>query len=209
MHDPKEHMAGAIAKGIARPLRPPHRQAHAFCDAIPVRRQCRTFIKGHDNVRAQQLLDLHRTFGGQVVFGPVDMRFEGHALFGQLAQVRQAHHLKSAAIGENRTLPIHEFVQTAQAVDPLSAGAQHQVIGVAQQNIGPSGAHAVGHHALDGSCGANRHKSRGSDIAARGFDDAGAGLPILGVKFKRCLCHCAGLPHACALAKPFDASPPA
>ena len=99
---------------------------------------------------------------------PIDMRFKAHPLFGQLAQASKAHHLESAAICQNGTIPIHEFMEPAQGINPLSRGAQHQMIGISKQNIRPRGAHRVRHHRLDRRCGAHRHEGRRADIPARG-----------------------------------------
>ena len=44
-----------------------------------------------------KLLDFHRALGRDLVLRAVDMAFEGHAAFGQLAQPGKAHHLKAAA----------------------------------------------------------------------------------------------------------------
>ena len=100
------------------------------------------------------------------------MGFEGHALFGQLAQLRQRHDLKAAAIGQDGALPIHEIMQATLAGDAFSARAQHQVIGIAQQDIGASLAHLLGIHGLDCACRAHRHEGRRLDIAPWRVDAA-------------------------------------
>ena len=64
------------------------------------------------------------------------MRAEGDAVFGQLAQLGQRHDLKAAAIGQDRAGPAHEFVQAAEPRHPFGAGPQHQVIGVAEDDVG-------------------------------------------------------------------------
>jgi hypothetical protein len=53
-----------------------------------------------------------------------------------LRSVRQAHHLIAAAVGQDRAVPVHEPVQAAQPRHAFRAGAQHQVIGVAQDDVG-------------------------------------------------------------------------
>ena len=73
------------------------------------------FVQHHLDVGAQQALDFHRAFGREKFLRAVDMRLEAHALFGDLAQLRQRHHLEAAGIGEDRPLPAHEFVQARPA----------------------------------------------------------------------------------------------
>jgi hypothetical protein len=52
------------------------------------------------------------------------------------SQRRQRHHLEAAGIGEDRQRPVHEGVQAAEGRDALGAGPQHQMIGVAEHNLG-------------------------------------------------------------------------
>ena len=62
--------------------------------------------------------------------------WKAHALLGDLADLGQAHHLEAAGVGEDRPVPAHEAVQAAEPRDALGAGAQHQVIGVAEDDVG-------------------------------------------------------------------------
>jgi len=120
------------------------------------------------------------------------MAFEGHALFRQLAQPRQAHHLKPAGIGEDRLVPVHELMQPAQTVDPFGSGAQHQMIGIAQQDIRTGRGDAFGHHRLDRGGSAHRHEGRRANIAPRGRDDTGTRRTIAGLKIEREFFHDCG-----------------
>ena len=124
------------------------------------------------------------------------MRSERHAFFGQLAQIGQRHDLKAAAIGQDRLVPVHELVQTTQPRDPLRRGAQHQVIGIAQQDVSARGCHAFGHHRLDGGRSPNRHKGRGPNVAARRVDHAGACLAVGCLEIELELVHL-GVPFVC------------
>ena len=77
-----------------------------------------------------------------------------------LAQRRQRHDLEAAGIGEDRVRPVHEAVQAAERGDALGAGPQHQVIGVAEHDLGAGRAHVVVMHALDRGLRADRHEGR-------------------------------------------------
>ena len=182
LHDAEQRMPRPVAEGIARALRPAHRQAHGFFDLGLGRGQRRAFVETHDDIRAQQLLDFHAAFRRQHMLAAINMAGKAHALFGQLAQRGKAHDLKPAAVRQDRALPVHELVQAAQPGDAFGAGAQHQVIGIAQQDVGARGAHAFGHHGLHRSGRAHRHEGRGADLAARGGNHAGPGLALGCVK---------------------------
>ena len=66
----------------------------------------------------------------------VDVRLEPDALFGiYLATVAQREDLEAAAVGEDGAVPAVELVQTASLAKHLNAGAQIEVVGVAQNNL--------------------------------------------------------------------------
>ncbi|MNT34611.1 hypothetical protein D3C72_1706050 [compost metagenome] len=120
------------------------------------------------------------------------MAAEGYALLGQLAELGQRHDLEAAAIGEDRPLPIHEVMQPAQACHPLGARPQHQVIGIAEQDICASLPHLVRIHGLDCARRAHRHEGRRLDIAARRVDAAAPRHARCGGKGEGDLFHAAG-----------------
>ena len=77
-----------------------------------------------------------------------------------LPQRRERHHLKAAGIGQDRVRPVHECMQPAKRGDALRRRPQHQMIGVAEQNLGARGAHVIVMHALDRGLRADRHEGR-------------------------------------------------
>ena len=62
------------------------------------------------------------------------MRLEGDALFGDFAQGGEGEDLEAAGIGEDRAVPILEGVQAAELLHHLHPGAEHQVVGVAEDD---------------------------------------------------------------------------
>ena len=118
------------------------------------------------------------------------MALKRNALLRHLAQISEAHHLKPAAIGQNRLVPIHKLVQPAQVGNPLGCRAQHQMISIAQQNIRTCRGHTLGQHRLDGCRRAHRHKRGRADVASRGGNYTSAGFPVGGLQIKcNTLCH--------------------
>ena len=65
--------------------------------------------------------------------GAVEMRLKVGPFLGDDAPLRQAEHLKPAAVGEDRPRPADEAMKAAAPRDELVAGAQQQVIGVAER----------------------------------------------------------------------------
>jgi hypothetical protein len=84
--DAEQRMARPVAKGLARPLRPAHRQPHRAATSVIGRGQRGAFVKAHHDVRPQQALDLHAALGRQHVARPVDMARNRTPFLGQLAQ---------------------------------------------------------------------------------------------------------------------------
>ncbi len=114
--------------------------------------------------------------------GAVDVRLEGGALLGDLADRGEAHDLEAARVGEDRAAPAHEGVQAAEARDALGAGPQHQVVGVAEHDVRPGRrAPASGPiHRLHRAGGADRHEGGRANDAAGCCDLAETRRPVLG-----------------------------
>ena len=81
--------------------------------------------------------------------------------------VRQAEDLKAAAIGEDRAVPAHEGVQTAQLGHDLFARPQREVIGVGQHHLGAGAAELLDLQSLDRGQRADRHEGRHLHRAVR------------------------------------------
>ena len=63
------------------------------------------------------------------------MRLERHASFIDLSKLVQAEYLIAAAVGQDRPIPTHEAVQSAELRDGFASGTKHQVIGIAKQDL--------------------------------------------------------------------------
>jgi hypothetical protein len=98
------------------------------------------------------------------------MRLERHAGVGNLTQPGERHHLEAAGVREDWTVPTNEPMQAAKSRYALGCGAQHQVIGVAEDDIGASIAHLVKKHSLDRAGGAHRHEGGSADFTTRGVN---------------------------------------
>jgi len=136
--------ARACREGSLAPLAPTQRQPHGALDVDTGGRQLDAFVELHGDVGAEQELDLDRAFRAELDHGAVEMRAEGYRLLVDLAQFRERHDLETAGIGKDRVRPVHEPVQPAERRDPLGARPQHQVIGVAEHDVGAGGAHGLG-----------------------------------------------------------------
>src|SRR5690554_6311954 len=142
-------------------------------------------IKLHGDVCVQKILDLDRAFGSQVMETPIQMGLEGDALLVKLPKLGETHYLEAAAIGQDRSLPVHEAAQAAEAGYPLRARSQHEVIGVAQQYLCPASGNLLWQQSLDRAKRADRHESGGIDMAVGGRKAATSGSAVRGQDLER------------------------
>ena len=167
-------MLAAGVEGIAAALRPAHRHLHARLDLSQRPVGARAFIERHHDIGAEQAPDFHAAFGGEHMLAAVEMAAEFDPFLGQLVEVRQAHHLIAAAVRQDRAIPVHEFVQPAKARNPLRPRPQHEVVGIAEDDVRARAAHVLRFHAFHGGSGADRHEGGRADLAATHGDRAGA-----------------------------------
>ena len=93
-------------------------------------------VESHHNVAADGALDVNYVFRREEVLAAVDVGAESNALVGDFPIFGKRKHLESAAVGKYRPVPADEFVETASLTDDVHAGAEIQVIGVAEDDSG-------------------------------------------------------------------------
>ncbi len=119
--------------------------------------------------------------GREPVRRAVEVRAEGDALLVELPQLGEAHHLEAAGIGEDGAGPVHEPVQPAQPLHPVRAGPEHEVVGVAEDQLRAGRAHGVAGHALDRACRADGHEHGRLDLAMGREQPPGARRAVRGL----------------------------
>ena len=95
----------------------------------------------------------------------VDMGVEAATFLGDLAHPGERKDLEAARIGEDRPVPAHEAVKPAGGREDLRAGAQHEVVGVAEDHLRPLLLEVARLQRLDRPKRANVHKNGGFDGA--------------------------------------------
>ena len=114
------------------------------------------------------------------------MRFKRHPFFRHFCKPVQAEHLKSAAVGEDGLVPVHETVQAAQIFNDLMAGTKVQVIGVSEDDLRAAIHEIFRRQCFDRRLRSHRHERRSFYGSVRGRDDAQSGgrMPVLFQDFK-------------------------
>ena len=116
--------------------KPACRPLHRGLDILPVRKCRRALIKGHGNGGSKIGLNFHRLFRSHENPPPVNMGAKLYTLFPNLSSgLCQAVDLKTAGIGENRLIPIHQLMQPPKRLDYLVSCSDMKVIGIGQLHL--------------------------------------------------------------------------
>ena len=188
LHNGKEHLVVTVQRlGLGHagdaPVKPTVRHLHRLTGILVVAGVGRTFIEGHDDVRPDDALDVHRALGGEQVWTAVDMAAEGHALLLDLAVLGQAVDLIASGVRQDGPVPPHESMESSPLLQHVQSRPEVKVIGVAQDDVG---VHHIREHVLrhgfDRALGAHRHEDGRADGAVPGLQSpgTGAGMGILG-----------------------------
>lgn len=145
-----------------------------------------TFVKSHDDVRSQLLLDADHNFRGKTMIRAVNVGAKGDTVVVYLAQPFQAEDLEAAGVGQNGPGPLHKMVQPTEIGDQVGAGPQVEVVSVAQDERRSQRLQIGGRQRFDRRLRADRRKHRRGDVAVRGVDDsrAGGGVLVFDEKFE-------------------------
>ncbi len=133
---------------------------------------------------AEVLLDGDGPFRRQFQKIAVDVRAEGRGVVGDVATGGEAVDLEAAAVGEDRTVPGHEAMQTAQRGDEFVSGPQGEMIGIAENKANADVVELLRSETLDRGLGADGHEDGRFDDAVRGVQSAETGGAVGVQEFK-------------------------
>ena len=138
------------------------------------------FVESHDDICAEVLLDRNRLLGCEAMRGAVNVTLEGDAVVVNFAGLRKREDLKTARVGEHGPLPLHELVQAAHVAHEFVAGAQVEMIGVAQYERSIDILEMFGREGLDRCLCAHGREDGCAQVAVRGGKNARTGAMIFG-----------------------------
>ena len=161
------------AEVIEGAARPGHGEAEAHFGAGARGGILGALVKGHADVGAESYLNLHGMFRSKRVRTPVEVGAEADTVIGDFAERIEREDLEAARVGEQGARPAHEAVQAAHAANGLVAGAQIQVIGIAEDDFRAEGFEHVLRNGFDCSLGADGHED-GCFDGLMGEDETGA-----------------------------------
>ena len=139
----------------------------------------KAFVKGHSDVGAETGLNSHAVLRAHEDAAAVDVGGKGYALLLYISQPGQREHLKAAAVGKYRPVPVHKGVQAAKRLYGFGARAEGEVIGVGKLYLAVYAAQVVCRQAaLDGGLRAHVHENGGVDGAVGAGKEAAASLAL-------------------------------
>ena len=159
--------------GASGPLEREIQRMGGFLDGARVRR---AFVEGHDDIRADFALGLHHRFGRKLVAAAVEQALEFHAVFGNAAEILEAPHLETAAVGEHGAVPAHELLHAARLGDQGRSRPKVEVVGVREDDLRLDVPEVADREPLHAGQCPDRHKDRRLDVAMGRTDTPAAGL---------------------------------
>jgi hypothetical protein len=148
------------------PLQPPQRPLHR----VPTRRLIgasrHDVVEGHGDVGAEGPLDLDGPLGSEHVSAAVYVTLKLHSLVAHPPESVEREHLKPTRVGEQRSVPSHEAMQSAELRDDALSRPDVQVIGVREHQLGARGPQIL------------RRQGTHAPICADGHEDGGLDGPV-------------------------------
>jgi hypothetical protein len=105
--------------------------------------------------------------GGEEVRAAIKVRTELDAVVSYFAQRAKREDLKAAGVREQSARPTHESVKSAHAADCFVAGAEIEVVSVAEDDFCAERFERILRDGFNGALRADGHKDRGFDGLVR------------------------------------------
>jgi len=149
------------AKVTERALCPGHGEAEAFFGAGAIGWILSALVKTHYKVGAESDLNIDGVLGCEEVRAAVEVRAELDAIVSNFAERAEGEDLKAAGVSEEGARPTHEFVKAAHAADCFVAGAEIEMVGVAEDDFRAEGFERVLRDGFDSALRADGHEDGG------------------------------------------------
>ena len=152
-------LPSALMMDLQAPFSPSGGALHGLTDIILQRGIGDALVESHEDVGPDAVLEPGGRLGRHFPGAPVQVGLELHALLADLAQVSQAEHLESPAVGQDGFVPMHEGVQPSGFFNEIHAGSKHEMIGISQEDFRAAARNVLGRKGLDRGLGSHRHEA--------------------------------------------------
>jgi len=109
----------------------------------------------------------------------VNVRTEKGSFFVQPHQIGERENLKSATVGQDRSIPTEKPVQSAEIMDNLFTGSKRKMIGITQNHFGTSLFELSDFDPFDGSERSDGHKRREFDGSVSRLESPSPGVAAI------------------------------
>jgi hypothetical protein len=164
-------VSAEVIEGAARPG---NCEAETFFGTIARGGIFGALVKTHNNVGTESDLNVDGVLGGEEVRAAVEVRTELDAISRDFAKRVERKDLEAARVSEQSARPAHEFMKPAHAADGLVAGAEIEMVGVAQDDFRAEGFERVLRDGFDSALRADGHEYGGFDGLVRQKETAAA-----------------------------------
>src|ERR1700757_2138909 len=108
--------------------------------------------------------------------GPIQMRLKASAVLGNLSHRRETEDLVTPTVGQYRSVPSHETMQTAQLANQFCSRTKIKMIRVGEYNLATQLFQIPWQHCLHRGLCAHRHEGGGFDHAVGGHQTTEASV---------------------------------
>ena len=116
------------------------------------------------------------------MLGAIEVRTEAHAVVRNFAQFGKTEDLVAAGIGEDRSVPGHEFVESAEIANQLMAGPKIKMIRIPENDLCAEFLQCLVAQTLHRSLRAHGHEERAIDRTVRSVQAAAPCSRRIGIR---------------------------
>ena len=126
LHDGEKGLMVAVqglclVKAFQAAVKPAMCELHGVLRIAVVALTRSALVKSHHDVGTDDALNIHHAFRSEKVSATVNVAAEGTPLLLEFSVGSEGEYLETTAVGEQRTLPVHEAVQPSRLTQKVAA----------------------------------------------------------------------------------------
>src|SRR5215472_6855862 len=125
----------------------------------------RAFVKNHCGIAAEYCLNFHCDLRRNEGSTSIKVILKVNAFVRDLSQLREGKNLVPTAISQNRSIPVHEFMQAAEMLDHVDARSDKQMISIPENDLSIEFTQFSRSHSFHRSLPPDGHERRRIDCA--------------------------------------------
>ena len=182
LHDGEERLVIAIewfclVETLHATLQPSLCKSQTFRSILIVALSRWTLVECHHDIGTNHAFGVHHILGCEDMFRAVNMTTELATLLSEFADTGEREHLKTTRVGQNRTIPGIELVQSTCLAEDIQSRTEIQMVGIAQNDLRLDLFAKLGEmHRLHTSHRTDGHEDGGLNLTVIGGDQSCTGV---------------------------------